>query len=163
MNKRSVIYLILVVTICLGGCAHLAFYDSPREGALTYYEGKPYLFVSVDKNCVSTATIIMLPAKAKSVAFKSGYGSNELSVSMPNGMITSVNQKTDTQIPETITAIGSMASKVAAFAKNGQESLPKDCPASYLYPIENGVPGKEPLQLTTGRLSADWRKDSKNR
>jgi uncharacterized protein YceK len=63
MKNNITLLLVIVVTIFLGGCAHLAFYDSPREGALTYYEGKPHLFVYADKNCVGTTTIIMLPAK----------------------------------------------------------------------------------------------------
>lgn len=146
MRHKSTISPVIIAIIFACGCAHLDFHESPRDGALTYYEGKPYLFVSVDKNCVSTATVVMLPGKKKSVAFKSGYGSNELSVSMPNGMITAVNQKTDTQIPETITALTGVIGKVATFAKDGQEN--KECPAHFLYPIENGVPGKDPLQLS---------------
>jgi hypothetical protein len=39
---------------------------------------------------------------------KSGYGSSNLAVTLNNGMITTVNQQADPEIPQTITALGSL-------------------------------------------------------
>ncbi|WP_454917442.1 hypothetical protein [Xanthobacter sediminis] len=125
--------------IFLSGCAGLAFQPGPTDDGLTYFEPVPYLFVSTSENCTLTATIISLPGRERSVKFNSGYGSAELSVSLQNGILTSVNQKTDTKIPETITAIGGLVkdfrlSAPVDGAKNNCDRVSK------LYPIENGIP-----------------------
>ena len=123
----------------LSSCAHLDFGD---DKGLTYYDPKPYLFVSTTKECVTTATIVVIPESKKEVQLKSGYGTADLSVALSNGMITSVGQKTDTKIPETITSIASLGTAAGGIMKMapapGKQII---CtPTATLYPVENGVP-----------------------
>lgn len=130
---KYIIYLALTLSISfISGCASIDF-DS--NDGLTYYEPKPYLFVSKTDKCVSTATVINVPGIKKTMEFKSGYGASELSASFANNMVTSIGQKNDSKIPETITSIASLA---GAFAING---TPAACtPSATLYPLNNGVP-----------------------
>jgi len=127
-------------SICLlSGCAGLDF----GEEGLTYYEPAPYLFVSVNKECVSTATVVSLPGAEKKVKFDRGYGSAELSVVLANGILTNVGQKTDTKIPETITSIASLGTAMAALSAADKDAKQKQLvcvPSAILYPIKKGVP-----------------------
>ena len=83
-NKASY----LVVCLAVSGCAHIDF----GGDGLTYYDPKPYLFVSTTKECVTTATVVTIPEAKKVMKFVSGYGSSELSATLSNGMIVSVGQ-----------------------------------------------------------------------
>ena len=123
----------------LSGCAHLDFGD---DKGLTYYDAKPYLFVSTSIDCVTTATIITMPESRREVKFKYGYGSADLSVNLSNGMITSVNQKTDTQLPQTITSIAGLGTAAAGAFKSMAAAPEKPVckPTAILYPVDNGVP-----------------------
>lgn len=147
----SVIGFFLAVTVC--GCSHIDF--GGADGRLTYYDPKPYLLVSITGDCVSTATVLVLPDEKKSLKLIPGYGSAELSVSLSNGMITSVGQKTDTKIPETIGAIAGLATAIGKVGPLGAEPgkkpqvKPPTCtPASTLFPIVNGKPDvTKPINL----------------
>lgn len=77
----------------------------------------------------------MVPGKRRVVKFKSGFGSSELSVTLSNGMIASVGQKTDTKVPETITSIAALGTAAAAFKSDGGSKCE---PKAALYPITNG-------------------------
>lgn len=131
--------------LALGGCAGLDF----GEQGLSYYEPKPYLFVAVNKECVSTATVISLPGEKRAVKFKSGFGSADLSVALSNGVLTNAGQKTDSKVPETITAVAALGTAMAALTAEkpgGKQVLCK--PAATLYPIVNGVPDlKSPAEF----------------
>ena len=61
-------------------------------------------------------SVIYLPDLTNPVyaRMKSGYGTADLSLSLEGGMLKSVGQKTDTKIPETITALGSIVKGLAA-------------------------------------------------
>lgn len=128
----------IVVLFLLSGCAHIDF----GSDGMTYYDPKPYLFVSTTKECVTTATVVTIPADKKVMKFKSGYGSANLSATLSNGMIASVGQNTDTKIPETLSAIGSLgtaAPGLKLMAVTGKQIICK--PAAILYPVNNsGVP-----------------------
>lgn len=128
---------ITLTTSTLAGCAGLQFNDGFRPDALNYYEAQPYLFVSTTRDCVSTATVVALPGAKRSVTLKSGYGSADLSVSLSSGIISSVGQKTDTKIPETIAAIGSLAAAAAPLTTEKQVVCD---PTATLYPVVNGIP-----------------------
>ncbi len=52
------------VVSLLTGCAGLTF-GPESTNALTYYDPKPYLFISTTADCVSTATIISVPETKK--------------------------------------------------------------------------------------------------
>ena len=138
MNKFTMLCCI-VAAIALAGCARL---DFGEDRGLTYYEAKPFLFVSTNKDCVSSAAVLMLPAEKREVRFVPGYGTADLSVALSNGMISNVGQKTDTKIPETMTSLAGLAT-----ASAGVFSLAKDakteagCPVqARLYPVEGGMP-----------------------
>lgn len=88
MNTHSKLSALIAVSL-LPGCGHLDF--GPDQG-LTYYDPKPYLFVSTTKDCVTTATTVMLPSAKRDVKLVAGYGTTDLSVSLTNGMISSVGQ-----------------------------------------------------------------------
>lgn len=134
--KYAKIAVFLGTSGVLGGCAGLDFGDQ----GLSFYEPRPYLFVSVNMDCVSTATLISLPGERRSVKFKSGYGSSDLSVALSNGILTSAGQKTDTKVPETITSIASLGTALAALSadKGVKQVICK--PSAILYPVVNGVP-----------------------
>jgi hypothetical protein len=140
----SIIFLSL-----LSGCAHLDFGD---EG-LTYYDPKPYLFVTTTKDCTSTATVVVVPGTKKAVKFVPGYGTANLSVNLSNGMVTTAGQNTDTQIPATISAITGLTTAVAGMTKAPEVKLPagtapKECtPTALLYPIVSGVVEDNPISF----------------
>ena len=144
-----------VSVFLLSGCGHLDF--GPDKG-LTYYDPKPYLFVTTTKDCVTTATLVAVPEAKREVKLISGYGSTDLSVNLNNGMITSVGQKTDTKIPETITAVAGLSTAVGglmkAKAEPGKQVI---CtPAAVLYPVENGVPNiKAPISFPVSKEIVD--------
>ena len=124
--------LVLSVVV-LTGCARLDF-ESPDDG-LAYYDAVPYFFVTTTAECVSTGTVVMVPGDRKIVKLKSGFGASELSVTLSNGMISAVGQKTDTKVPETITSIATLGTAVAAFKDGGGT---KCVPTANLYPVVNG-------------------------
>ena len=129
------IYLFIVSSAAfISGCASIDFNSSSDKG-LTYYEPKPYLFVSTTDKCVSSATVITVPSSKKIMKFSSGYGSSDLSASLTNGMITAVGQKSDSKISETITSI-------AALATATLDGPPVCKSSAILYPLINGVPDK---------------------
>ena len=130
---------ISVILFWVLGCARI---DFGGEG-LTYYEPKPYLFVSTTKECVTTATVVIIPETKKVMKFETGYGSSDLSVTLTNGMVASVGQKTDSKIPETITSIASLGTAAALYKTSIEEQKKEGCkPSAILYPIENGIPNE---------------------
>ncbi len=155
MNNLVKAFCVLSVFL-LSGCAHL---DFGNDKGLTYYDPKPYLFVSTTKDCVTNATIVNLPETKKEVKFKSGYGTADLSVNLSNGMITSVNQKTDTNIPATITSIASLGTAAAGVMKAMAAPPGKQVictPTATLYPVENGVPNtKAPISFPVTKETVD--------
>lgn len=132
----------------LSGCAGLVFNSTEKEGALTYWDGAPYLLVTTAADCAATASVIMLPSEKRSVSLRSGYGSSELSLKLQNGMIAEVGQTVDTKVPETLTGIASLATALKPQSHGGLES--KRCGTSVLYPIRNGVPDtRNPVPFNT--------------
>jgi len=131
----------IAAIVALSGCARL---DFGEDRGLTYYEAKPYLFVSVNKECVPTATVLMLPAEKRQVRFVSGLGGADLNVALNNGMITNVGQKTDTVAPAALTSLVGLATALPALTKSAEAGkgirTEPVCPQALLYPIENGVP-----------------------
>lgn len=129
--------LAFLLLVPLEGCAHIDF----GANGLTYYDPKPYLFVSTTKDCVTTATVVILPETKKVMKLVSGFGSTDLSASFSNGMISSVGQKTDMKIPETISAVASLGSAAAGFKIMGEPEKRVICtPTAKLYSVTNGVP-----------------------
>ena len=155
MTNQNIMAL-AVTSIMVGGCAGLDF----GEQGLSYYEPKPYLFVSVNKECASTATVISLPGEHRHVKFKSGYGSSDLSVTLSNGILTNAGQKTDTNIPGTITSIASLGTAMATVMEAKSTKQVECKPSAILYPVVNGVPDSTspvifPVQTQTIGVGAD--------
>jgi hypothetical protein len=141
--KRLVASLAAVSS--LTGCAGLTF-GPESTNALTYYDPKPYLFISTNADCVSTATIISVPETRKGVSFNSGYGTADLSITLSGGMITAVGQKTDSKIPETLSSVASLATAVGAAARSAAAPKERACPPSArLYNIDKGVVNPQPI------------------
>jgi hypothetical protein len=129
----------------LGGCAGGINFGGDEPG-LAYFEAVPHLFVSRSPECVFTATVVMIPGTERRLTFENGYGSSNFSVGLTNGMLTSVNQQSDTKVPETITAIAGLAPVTGALAA-APPGAKKTCePAALLYKITNGVVGS-PVEL----------------
>lgn len=149
----------LVALASLSGCAHIDF----GGDGMTYFDPKPYLFVSTTKDCVTTATVVTLPEAKKVMKFVSGYGSSDLSATLTNGMITSVGQKTDTKIPETIASIASLGTATAGFKAMAEPGKQIICtPAAKLYPIVAGIPEVDhPLSFPVSREIVDVGKAEK--
>ena len=147
------------VSFLLSGCAHIDF----GGDGMTYYELKPYLFVSTTKECVTTATVVSMPGEKKVMKFKSGYGSSDLSASLSNGMISSVGQKVDTKVPETLSAIASLGTAAGGFAMMAEPGKQLICtPAAALYPVDSGVPDvKNPLSFPVSKEIIDLGKGGK--
>jgi hypothetical protein len=121
------------VAVASAGCAAIDF-DS--ETGMTYFEPVPYLYVTNTPDCTQTATVVVVPGPQKHMKLNNGFGSNELSASLTNGMIASVGQKTDSKIPETLTAlVGTGGALTATTAAEGGA----ECHVgSRLYPIKDG-------------------------
>lgn len=139
--------LMVAITATISGCAHIEFgKDATAGDGLIYFEPQPYLLIQQDKDCVTTASSVMLPGNKKQMIFKTGYGAGGLSASLSNGMIASVGQDSTSGVNETITAVAALAAVVAAApvetnAIKGVKPAPsKDCSSAFLYPIEEGVP-----------------------
>jgi hypothetical protein len=129
----------LVILIGTSGCAHIDFGGK----GMTYYTPKPYLFVATTRQCVTTATVVSVPAKKKVMKFVPGYGSSNLSVTLSNGMIASVGQETSAKVPETLTSIASLGTAAAAAALQPRAATGKQVvctPTAKMYPLVSGVP-----------------------
>lgn len=155
---------VCALALGLGGCAGMVFHDGPQPGALSYYDGKPYLLVTVAKDCTYAATVVSLPAVKRSVGFKSGLGTADLSLTLQNGMITTIGQKTDTQIPQTLTAIAGLATAGAKFATLTATPAPTPTPAkpasicqptAELFEIVDGVPAATAIKSFEAKVIVD--------
>jgi uncharacterized protein YceK len=136
------IAVIFSASLVMTGCGSLVFNKEPQAGALTYFEPAPYLMVSTGPNCVTSAQVVALPGQQRSVTLRPGMGTTELNVSLSNGIITSVGQKTDPKIPETIGAVTGLLSGIKSLDVDGK------CPVdTKLYPITNGVIDQKPIKL----------------
>ena len=137
---KAAYYLVSVITVSsFAGCANIDF----GGGGVTYYDPKPYLFVSTTKDCVTTATVVSLPDTKKAMKFESGFGSADLSATFNNGMLASIGQKTDTKIPETITSVAALGTAALGgfMAAKADTEVQVICvPTATLYPIQDGVP-----------------------
>jgi hypothetical protein len=132
----------VVSALVLSGCARIEVYEDenlqgPEKGVRFYYS-KPYLLVaqtattsdgkpSPDSKPMSDdkadnsakVSVIYLPDQSKPMyaKLKTGYGSADLSLAFKDGILTNIGQKTDTKIPETITALSGMVKEGAAVAQ----------------------------------------------
>ena len=124
----------LALAWVLPGCARL---DFGTQDGLAYFEPVPYFLAATTDKCVTTGTVVLLPGSGKIVKLKSGFGTADLSVTLTNGMIASVGQKTDTSVPAMITSLAAASTAGAAIAAPAEKGACE--PKAVLYPIEDGV------------------------
>jgi hypothetical protein len=114
---------------------------------LPYFEPVPYLFVAPAADCSPTATLVMLPGEKRYLKFVNGYGSVDLSVSLGNGgLISSVGQKADNKVSDTITSLASLQTALAASAATRAAPASGCQDKARLYPIVNALLG-DPVAL----------------
>lgn len=115
--------LSILGVLIFSSCSTVKFYDDAKltqESGIEFYTPKPYLLVERNsaKDVSLKASIIYLPdfTKPKYAKLKAGFGSNDLKLSLSNGIITSYGITTDSKIPETITALtGGLSSSGTAY------------------------------------------------
>ncbi|MGH8100851.1 MAG: hypothetical protein ACREIW_06105 [Chthoniobacterales bacterium] len=116
--------LVGCVSLAAFGCAHITFHD-PTTGdkknvGVEYYKPKLYVLVTRTKENEYSSSIVTLPdlAQPRYALLHPGYGSNNLTLKLNNGILTEVGQQTDTKVPETITALSGLATAAAGIAKS---------------------------------------------
>ena len=107
----------LGVPLIFTACAHISFHDPANpthDVGLEYYKPKLYLLVAKTKDGTK-AEILTLPdlTQPRYALLHPGYGSSTLTLKLNNGVLTDVGQTVDTKIPETITALSSLATAAA--------------------------------------------------
>ena len=129
--------LLLTLAILVTGCAQVKVTHVGRDDTspgIHFYEPRPYLLVSVqrkkdDKGVESneyTSQIIWLPDPSQRyvVKIEPGWGTVDGSVKLKDGwMLTELGAKSDSKIPETITAIAGLVKEAAAAADQPQQGL----------------------------------------
>ena len=121
----SCVSLLLGIAAIFTGCAHISFHDPANPNAdvgVEYYKPKFYLLVTKNKDGTK-ADMLTLPdlTQPRYALLHPGYGSSNLSLKLSNGVLTDVGQTVDTKIPETITALSSLATAAAVrAAPNGE-------------------------------------------
>lgn len=117
MCKR--LCLIAMMSLVLTGCAGVTVTkitpknDKSAKG-VRYYRPWPYLLVAQDPNNAAalTLTTVYLPNVKENYAInaQSGIGKLDAAITLEDGWkLTNYSDKTDTKIPETIQAIGSVS------------------------------------------------------
>ena len=119
--RTLVVIVMTFVAMCLSGCARFAFYSKPdltgTETGIKFYTPKPYLLVAhtggTDKP--TDISVIYIPDLANPIYAKPkiGIGSNNLTLTLSNGMLTQFGQQTDSKIPDLIKEIGGLATSLA--------------------------------------------------
>ena len=135
----------LTALFACAGCAHISFHESGdrqrKNIGVEYYQPKLYLLLTRTGTGAYKAEILTLPdlARPRYALLHPGYGSSNLSLKLSNGILTDIGQQADSKIPETITALGSLATSAAGIAKAfglDQEKAPEDDkPAFELFEI----------------------------
>lgn len=139
MEKRitRLIGLIVIIgAIASSGCARIKLFNNENfvgpEVGIKFYYPKPYLLVARTgaKDNPVQISVVYLPDQSKPTyaKFKTGYGSAELSLALQNGILTNIGQKTDTKIPETMTALSGMATSAAGML-TAVKAVPQAAPS----------------------------------
>ena len=117
-NLTSSLY-ILVLAMCFTNCATVKIYDkNEKEKGLKIYTSKPYLLVekSITKDSASIKSSIIHLQNLNDpqyVKFVAGFGSNELSMTLKNSILTSYGVKSDSKIPESVSSLSELTTALA--------------------------------------------------
>jgi hypothetical protein len=137
---------LVCATLAFTACAHTSFYSDPelkQETGFRYYTAKPYVLVShtgaTEKP--TEVSIVYLPdmEHPQFAVSKAGWGSSEFSISVSNGIATEVGQKMNSMGPETLAALGGIATSIGDLAKALAEAAR----------TRRATEGTEPLQPET--------------
>lgn len=120
-TMKKVIISFLGYIFLLSSCSTVKFYSDSTlktETGIKVYSAKPYLLVTPAKDSL-TAKVIYLPdlANPQYVKVRSGIGTNNLNLTLSNGILTSYGLSTDTKIPETITAATGLVTGLTSAVK----------------------------------------------
>lgn len=121
LQARS--WLVSLALSLLSSCAGLRVEDSGgAETGVEFFPAKPYLIVENTKEGAKTS-LTSLPdvSRPRYLKHKRGLGSSEFGFTLSNGMLASVNQKTDLRAPELLTSLGSLATGLAALDLSGAD------------------------------------------
>ncbi len=128
MKTKNLLFILGL--LIFSSCATVKFYDDAnltQESGIEFYPPKPYLLVERKpaKDVALKSSIIYLPdfSKPKYAKLQAGFGSNDLKLSLSNGIITSYGITTDSKIPETITALTGVLSATGTTYKSFAEAI----------------------------------------
>ncbi|PHR94011.1 MAG: hypothetical protein COA80_12920 [Leeuwenhoekiella sp.] len=128
MESKNLIFVFGL--LIFSSCATVKFYNDAnltQESGIEFYQPKPYLLVErkPSKDVALKSSIIYLPdlTKPKYAKLKAGFGSNDLKLSLSNGIITSYGITTDSKVPETITALTGVLSATGTTYKSFAEAI----------------------------------------
>jgi hypothetical protein len=128
MNRNAI--WVIFGLLFLSGCARVDFYAGEglnKKTGLRYYIAKPYLLVTRTgaKDKPLDVSIVYLPnlEDPQYAVYHPGWGSHQFSISVSNGILTSYGQTADSKIPETVSALGSLASSAGGASKSIAEAL----------------------------------------
>lgn len=166
--------LSLSMVLSISGCAHFEYKDYSAGGnGVVYYEPEAYLFLKTDysqqeKECNSTAKMVILPGKKKLINPVSGMlGSSALSVKLDGIYISELGQTSDTKTTDMVGAltgllpvIGLASLSLVDGGKKTREPTPDECKKiSGLYPFVDGKPDfQHPLKISIAEFDADGKK-----
>ena len=127
---RSTLVGIAALLSCTG-CAHMEFSKTDNERGIPFYTSVPYILLTTNADCSTAGNVLYLPdlAHPRYAIPHPGYGANNLTIALANGMMSSFGQQTDTKVPETLTALGSLATALPkVFALNAPATQTTTCP-----------------------------------
>lgn len=123
-------HAVLAAVLALGssGCAGVRVYSDPtlkKETGIRTFAPKPFLLVTrtgaEDKPIDLTVVYLPDTSNVLYIRQKAGWGSSELSVKLSNGIVTEFGTKSDSKVPESLTAMGSLLTAAAGAYKTAQE------------------------------------------
>ncbi len=120
---------LLTVLAVVSACASVGNYARDEKGKLKHqgflhYAPVHYLVIEPGEDGASSAKVISLPdlTKPQVMQYHPGWGSVEFSFKLQNGVLTEFGSKADSKGPETIAAVGTLASSYGALL-TGQAAL----------------------------------------
>lgn len=131
MVRRMVMLGLVAAYMFSSACATVQFIDPTKKDeknvGLKFYLSKPYLLVSRTgaKDNPIKVEVVYLPDQEhpQYARFRAGLGSTVLSAKLTNSILTEYGQTSDSKVPETLTAIGSLAGSLAGAFKTTQEGI----------------------------------------